>query len=101
MKIKIISKEINPLLKRTEIAFEVKHTEKEGTPPRLEVRKELAAALKADLQLVYIKKIETKSGATTATGEANVYDSLEQAKLLEPEYIFVRNAPPEKPKKEE
>jgi len=101
MKIKIISKESNSLLKRTEIAFEVKHEEKEGTPLRLEVRKELADALKADLQLVYIKKIETKSGATTAIGEANIYDSLEQAKLVEPEYTFVRNAPPEKPKKEE
>lgn len=101
MKIKIISKESNPLLKRTETAFEVEHGEKEGTPPRLEVRKELASALKVDLQLVYIKKIETKSGATTAKGEANVYDSLEQAKLVEPEYIFVRNVPPEKPEKEE
>lgn len=101
MKVKIISKESNPLLKRTEIAFEVRHGEKEGTPPRLEVRKELAAALKADLQLVYIKKIETKSGATTTTGEANIYNSLEQAKLVEPKYIFVRNVPPEKPKKEE
>jgi len=101
MKINIISKESNPLLKRTEIAFEVKHEEKKGTPPRLEVRKELADALKADMQLVYIKKIETKSGAMTATGEANVYDSLEQAKLVEPEYIFVRNVPPEKTKKEE
>jgi ribosomal protein S24E len=36
----------------------------------------------------------------TAVGLANIYDSTEQAKLIEPHYIIKRNIPPEKPKEE-
>jgi len=99
MKVNITSRETNRLLQRTEVTFEVEH-EEGGTPPRLEVRRELAAALKADPQLVYVRKVETKTGTTTAAGRANVYGSLEQAQLLEPEHIIARNAPPEKPEEE-
>ena len=97
MKIKITSKEYNPLLKRREVAFEVDHKETGGTPPRFEVRKKLAAMLKTDLELVYVKKMVTKTGSMVAVGEANAYDSVENAKLVEPEYIVARNLPPEKP----
>ncbi len=96
MKIKIISQEQNPLLKRREITFEVEHKETRGTPSRLEVREELASKLKRDAELVYVKKMETRTGTMTAVGEATAYDSVEQAKLVEPEYIIVRNIPPEK-----
>jgi ribosomal protein S24E len=102
MKIKVKSQQHNPLLKRTEVAFEIDPAETGGTPPRLEVRKMLAEALKADIERVYIKKMETKTGAITAFGEANVYESIEQAKLVEPEHIITRNSPKEeKPKAEE
>lgn len=98
MKIKVTTKKRNPLLKRTEVAFEVEHGETGGTPSRFEVRKNLAAALKAKLELVYLKRVETRTGANTALGEANVYESVEQAKLVEPEHIVTRNTPPpEKP----
>ncbi len=105
MKIKVTTKNRNPLLKRTEVAFEVEHGETGGTPSRLEVRKSLADALKAKLELVYVKRVETRTGANTALGEANVYENVEQAKLVEPEHIVTRNAPPtekpeEKPKEE-
>ncbi len=103
MKVKISSQQYNPLLKRKEIMFEVRHEETKGTPPRFEVRKELAALLKTDYETVYVKRLETKTGTMTAVGEANAYDSVDQAKILEPEYIIARNAPPGKPeeKKEE
>jgi len=101
MKLKVTSQQHNPLLKRTEIAFEVEHAETGGTPPRLEVRKMLAEALKADLERVYISRMETKTGTMTAFGKANVYESIEQAKLVEPLHIVTRNSPPEKPKAEE
>jgi len=97
MKVKIISEEYNPLLKRKEVAFKVEHAETGGTPPRLEVRKQLATLLKADLELVYVKKMETKTGTMTAVGEANAYDSIEQAKLVEPKHIVARNAPQKRP----
>jgi len=96
MKVKIVSKKYNPLLKRKEIVFEVEHADTGGTPPRFEVRKNLASELKASLDLVYVRKVETKTGTMIAVGDANAYDSIEQAKLLEPKHIVARNAPPEK-----
>jgi len=101
MEVKIVSDKENPLLKRREVHFNVEHGQTGGTPLRLEVRSAVANALKTDKNLVFIKKLETKTGTHTAAGVANVYDSIEQAKLIEPKYIVKRNVPPEKPKEEE
>jgi len=101
MKVRITSEDYNPLLKRKEVAFEVEHRETGGTPSRLEARKMLAALLKIDPELVYVKKMETKTGTMIAVGEANAYDSIEQVKLVEPEHIVARNKPPEKEEKPE
>ena len=98
MKLKIVSKEQNPLLKRKEVTFSVEHAQTGGTPTRVEVRKQLATLLKTKLELVYVKQVETKTGTMVAIGEANAYDSIEQAKLMEPKHIIARNATPEKPK---
>ena len=100
MEVKITSQRENPLLKRKEIQFQVDHDKTGSTPPRLEIRKAVANALKADVDLVFVKKFETKTGMHIAVGVANLYDSTEQAKLIEPEYIIKRNIPPEKPKEE-
>jgi len=97
MNLKIVSKEQNPLMKRKEIIFRIEHAQTGGTPTRDEVRKQLAALLKTELELVYIKQIETKTGTMVAIGEANAYDSIEQAKLMEPKHIIARNATPEEP----
>jgi len=96
MKLKIVSKEQNPLMKRREVTFSIEHAQTGGTPSRVEVRKQLASLLKADLNLVYVKQLETKTGSMLAIGEANAYESVEQAKLVEPEHIIARNAIPEK-----
>ena len=101
MKVKIVSKEQNPLLKRKEVTFRIEHAQNGGTPTRLEVRKQLATLLKTDIELVYIKQLETKTGTMIAMGEANAYESIEQANLIEPKHIIARNAPPEKPEKAE
>ena len=97
MKVKIVSKEQNPLLKRKEVTFRVEHAQNGGTPTRLEVRQQLATLLKTDLELVYVKQVETKTGTMVAMGEANAYETVEQAKLMEPKHIIARNTPPEKP----
>ena len=97
MKVKITSKKRNPLLKRREVVFRADHKDVGSTPPRLDVRKELASMLKSDLELVYVKKMETKTGTMVATGEANAYDSAEHARLVEPGHIIERNKLPEKP----
>lgn len=96
MEVKIIQQQYNPLLKRKELAFEIKHEQTRGTPSRLEVRQKLAGHLKTNLELVYVKRVETKTGTMTARGEANAYDTLEQAKLVEPQYVIERNVPKEK-----
>jgi len=100
MKVRITSEEYNPLLKRKEVAFEIEHGETGGTPSRFEVRKELAVSLKIDPELVYVKRMKTKTGTMIAVGKANAYDSTEQAKLVEPEYIIARNMPPKKPEEQ-
>jgi small subunit ribosomal protein S24e len=97
MEIKIISEKEKPLLKRREVCFQVNHDQTGSTPPRLEIRKAVASALKAKVDMVFVKKLETKTGTHIAVGLANVYDSIDQARLVEPEYIIKRNTPPEKP----
>ena len=101
MKINISAQQYNPLLKRREIAFEIRHEDTKGTPSRLEVRKALAENLKANVDLVYVRKMQTRTGTMQARGEANIYDTIEQAKLVESQHIIERNVPSEKKPKEE
>jgi len=100
MQIKIESTKNNPLLKRKEVGFSIIQGTKEKTPPRLEVKKALAAEMKIGDELVFVKKMHTKTGTNITLGVANVYQTVEQAKVVEPEYIRKRNSPPEKPKEE-
>jgi small subunit ribosomal protein S24e len=100
MAVKITSEKKNPLLKRSEIYFLVEHDQNGSTPQRLEVRKAIASALKTDVEAVFVRKFETSTGTHTAAGLAHVYDSVEQAKQIEPDYIIKRNMPAEKPKEE-
>lgn len=101
MKVNIISKEENHLLKRKEVKFSVDHAQKGGTSSRIEVSKQLASLLKTKPELVYVKNMKTKTGQMIAVGEANVYDSIEQGKLMEPKYIISRNVLPDIPEKEQ
>lgn len=96
MEIKITKQSYNPLLKRKEITFEVDHSDVKGTPARLEIRKSLADALKSSPDVVYVRRIETRAGTMSAIGEANAYDSADQAKLIEAQYIVARHTPKEK-----
>jgi small subunit ribosomal protein S24e len=100
MEIKIVSSKDNPLLKRKEVTFTIVQGPKEKTPQRLEAKKALAIEMKTSDGVVFIKRMHTKTGTSITDGVANVYQSAEQAKLVEPEYIRKRNSPPEKPKEE-
>jgi small subunit ribosomal protein S24e len=101
MKINITTQQYNPLLKRKEIVFEIRHEDIKGTPSRIEVRKALAENLKANVDLVYVRKMQTRTGTMQAKGEANIYDTIEQAKLVESQHIIERNVPSEKKSKDE
>jgi ribosomal protein S24E len=99
MQIKIETTKENPLLKRTEVGFTIVQGPKEKTPQRLEVKKAVAVEMKVGDEVVYVKRMRTKTGTSITQGVANVYQSVGQAKLVEPEYIQKRNSPP-KPKEE-
>ena len=101
MEIKIVSTKENPLLKRKEVDFMVEQDSKGKTPERLEVKKAIAAKLKINEEMVFVKKMQTMTGTNTAVGNATAYETVEQANLVEPEYIIKRNSPPEEPKEEE
>lgn len=101
MEVQIVSTKENPLLKRKEVSFRVEQDPKGKTPARLEVKKALAAKLKINEEMVFVKKMQTMTGTHIAVGNATAYETVEQAKLIEPEYIIKRNSPPEEPKEEE
>lgn len=96
MEIKIISKKENPLLKRKEVQFRVEHSQGK-TPVRLDIKRSIASELQLSDKLVFIKRMRTLTGTNTTLGFANAYESIDQAKFIEPEYIVKRNIPPEKP----
>ncbi len=100
MQVKIETTKDNPLLKRKEVGFTIVQGPKEKTPQRLEAKKALAIELKVGNDVVFIKKMRTKTGTSTTQGVANIYQSVGQAKIVEPNYILKRNSPPEKPKEE-
>ena len=100
MQIKIDSSKSNPILKRKEVDFTIIQGPKEKTPPRLEVKKALAIEMKVGDDVVFVKRMHTKTGTSITQGVANIYQTVAQAKLVEPEYIRKRNSPPEKPKEE-
>lgn len=101
MKLKVTAQDYNPLLKRKEVTFEVEHAPKEGTPTRTELRKDLAENLKANVDLIFIKRAVTKKGSMLTVGEANVYDTQEQVKIVEADHIITRNVPPQPKQQEE
>ena len=98
MDIKIVSTKDNPLLKRKEVGFTITQGPKEKTPQRLDAKRAVANAVQAKESVVYIKSMETSTGTNITNGFANVYQSDEQAKKVEPEYIRKRNNP-EKPRR--
>ncbi|MEM2434737.1 MAG: 30S ribosomal protein S24e [Candidatus Bathyarchaeia archaeon] len=92
MKIKILNNKRNELLKRNEIIFTLHH-DGAPTPSRIEVRKELASMLKVDEDRVYIRRMESVTGAAMSVGEAHLYNSPENAKAIEAKHIILRSSP--------
>lgn len=89
MKIEIKSEKKNPLLKRTEYDFVIKHPN-ESTPTKKAVVEELAKMTKASKDTIVLKSIDTKYGTSESKGYAKVYESKEAAQEIEPEYIQKR-----------
>lgn len=93
LKTELTATRVNPLIGRREVTFEIQEP---STPSRSEVRREIAVLLKADIDRVWVRRIETKSGTNTTVGLAHVYDDAARALEVEPEHIIKRNRSPEK-----
>ncbi len=90
MEIEIDSKKNNPLLKRTEVYFTVKHTG-EKTPNREIIRSELADKLNSKKENVVLNVMKPGFGINETTGYAKIYSSLNNLKSLEKKHILKRN----------
>jgi ribosomal protein S24E len=99
MAIEKLSEEYNPLIKRTELKFQIDH-QLSGTPRLLEIRKGLASMYKVDQNLVYVTKIKTLRGTNRSIGKAEVYENKDKAKQIVPKYIQKRNLLEKEEKKE-
>ena len=77
------------MLHRTEVRFQIVHDE--ATPSRLSVRDSLAAQLDKDSSEVVVHEMNTKFGMRNTVGYAKVYDTPEDARDVEQEYMLERN----------
>jgi small subunit ribosomal protein S24e len=89
MDIDIIEEDENPMLHRTDVRFEIVH--EEATPSRLSVRDSLAAKMNKDSDEVVVRELDTKFGMRKTVGYAKVYESPDDARDVEQEYMLDRN----------
>lgn len=88
----------NPVLKRREVTFYVEHMAA-ATPKLYDLRKQVAAKYSTDEALVFIRSLRTPTGTSKVVGEVEVYDSVEDVRILVPQHIVARNQPErQKPK---
>jgi len=99
VEIKVLGQVYNPLLKRKEVKVEITHSGV-GTPDRFTIRKELTSRLNVKLDNIYVVDMETKTGMEKTRCDVEVYDGPENARKIVPNYVIVRNKPPEERKKE-
>ncbi|RLE51408.1 MAG: 30S ribosomal protein S24e [Candidatus Methanomethylicota archaeon] len=98
--IEIVEKRRNPLIGRLELNVVIHHMGK-GTPKRFDIRKAIADQFNTQIDCVYVRNLTTEYGIGRTIGRIHIYDSAERAKLIEPEYLILRNQPPEEKKEEE
>ena len=99
MKVNIVKRTKNPLLGREEIEFTV--DEAKAVPSRKELSEKIGAQTNAKQGTVVIKKVETAFGSKGFKGTANVYESLEGVKEVEPEFLIARTEGKKKEEKKE
>ncbi|HEV2230714.1 MAG TPA: 30S ribosomal protein S24e [Thermoplasmata archaeon] len=95
MDLKILEERKNPLLHRTEYRFELTHPTA-ATPPRKDVRTELAKLVKVPTERLVVEAMHAKFGRATTEGVAAAYESKEALEVIVREHILVRNGLKEK-----
>lgn len=90
MDIKVIKREENKLYDREELEILIEHRN-QATPKRLELKKQIAAMLGVDENLVIIEKIRTLYGKHQSIAYAKLYKNKETMMKIEPKYLLKRN----------
>ena len=99
MKLEIMKRKKNGLLKREELEFKVE--ECKVTPSKAEIRKKIAALNDTKENFVVVEGVKNKFGSKDFTGKANVYGNEEDMRKIELKYKIWRNFGGGKKKKEE
>jgi ribosomal protein S24E len=93
--VKILEERPNPLMHRKEYTFEVDHAGA-ATPPRADVRKELAKLVKVPADRLVIERMNARFGTAKTRGEAMAYATKEAVDVTVREHILIRNGLREK-----
>ncbi len=91
MEILIERQKDNPLLKRKEVYFRVRYEDTKATPSRKDVREKLSGLLNAELNRLVIRWMKPEFGKMEAEGYALIYDSEEDMRGVEEDYVIRRN----------
>ena len=100
MEIEIESKRNNSLLSRTEVYFNIKHTDGK-TPNRDIIKSELAGKLNAKKDVIIIDIIKSSFGIQETKGYAKIYSSNKKLEEIERKYKIKRNTTGKKQDKKE
>jgi ribosomal protein S24E len=93
--VKILEERPNPLMHRKEYTFEVDHAGA-ATPPRADIRKELAKLVKVPADRLVIERMNARFGTAKTVGEAMAYATKEAVDVTVREHILIRNGLREK-----
>ena len=95
MEVEITSKKNKPLLERTEVEFQVTHSDA-ASPTRESVKAVIAEKMKAPKDAVVIDRMRAEFGMNVTKGYAKVYKDAAACKKWERHHILVRNKLAEK-----
>ena len=93
MSVEIVSEHVNPLLGRKDAKLIVHH-EGTGTPDRLAIRKIASDHFKTQQDKVFVRKVQTRTGGSSAICQVEVYSDSKLAEKIVPAYVKNRNLPP-------
>ncbi|HIE31502.1 MAG TPA: 30S ribosomal protein S24e [Methanosarcinales archaeon] len=90
MKIEIIKDEMNVLLNRRDVVFNI--ISEGTTASRENVKNLLVALLDTKSELLVLDRMNTQYGTQDVLGYARLYDDLQHLQAIEPGYMTLRNA---------
>ena len=94
MEYTIIGKNVNKVLERTEVKFEIDY-DGESTPDTITVKNKLVALLDTQKNLIVVDTIKPRYGEPVAVGYAKVYETEEALKDIETKSVIEKNTEPE------